>query len=413
MSLVVLLSVLAAAVAAGSTAAYAANPWGYFLADEDSHYAVECGAFWPTSNTFTTYTDGYNFRMSWTFRLTLSQLIALQCVESRYNARFLELDFRLVDFEGDSGWNGYTVTSTNLPDAVRDEGFSDPAADATPGVTGTSVVSLLPDKTYTTEIAWSNASGIHPRAGGSPRVTFQWVPSHWASGAWEQTSCVTHNGAPSWCIFGTARVYVSAGLRNGAQVPFSGSQSYTYPINLGAYADHIVQWDADIKTQKTAWLVSPDLKRLWIPDSGTYYCLKGRGLAGPDLLQAVVLDALPDQTNRWAACGDTLWTSRVLRRHMYLRSGDGRYLFILQGDGNLVLYGPSGRALWANSRSTTDYVIMQGDGNFVAYNSSGGATWATNTVGRGGVRILVQNDGNVVMYSSNAAVWATNTAGLT
>ena len=37
---------------------------------------------------------------------------------------------------------------------------------------------------------------------------------------------------------------------------------------------------------------------------------------------------------------------RVLRRDMYLQWSDGRYRFWLQSDGNLVLYGPSGRPLW-------------------------------------------------------------------
>jgi surface antigen len=181
--------------------------------------------------------------------------------------------------------------------------------------------------------------------------------------------------------------------------------------NLAGYANTIVQWDGDTKAQKTSWLVTPDLRRLWIPDTGTYYCLKARGYPGPTVLSASVLDQLTDQTNMWAACGDTLAVNRVLRRNMWLKSSDGRYTLWLQGDGNFVLYGPTGHALWANNRFTTDFIIMQGDGNLVGYTNSGAPTWASNTSGSGGNRLVVQSDGNLVIYSATRAVWASNTAG--
>jgi hypothetical protein len=176
------------------------------------------------------------------------------------------------------------------------------------------------------------------------------------------------------------------------------------------YAGQIVQWNGDTKAQKTAWYVTPDLRRLWIPDAGTYYCLKGRGVAGPTALSAALLNQLPDQTNQWVACGDRMSANRVLRRNMYLQSNDGRYRLWLQGDGNLVLYGPSGRALWANNRFNTDLVIMQGDGNLVGYTNSGVATWASNTVGRANM-LVVQSDGNLVLYGPSGAAWATGADG--
>lgn len=177
------------------------------------------------------------------------------------------------------------------------------------------------------------------------------------------------------------------------------------------YAGHIVQWSGDTKAQKTAWYVTPDLRRLWIPDVATYNCLKGRGAPGPTVLPAATLNQLPDQTGLWAGCGDTLPVSRVLRRNMHLKSSDGRYTLWLQGDGNLVLYGPSGRALWANNRFNSDFLVMQSDGNLVTYTNAGTPTWATGTNGRGGNRFVVQSDGNLVIYSSTRAVWASNTAG--
>jgi hypothetical protein len=64
--------------------------------------------------------------------------------------------------------------------------------------------------------------------------------------------------------------------------------------------------------------------------------------------------------------------------------------------------------------SYTFELVMQGDGNLVMYdksiNSTQQALWATNTVGTGAVRVRMQYDGNLVLYtSSGQAVWASNT----
>jgi surface antigen len=67
------------------------------------------------------------------------------------------------------------------------------------------------------------------------------------------------------------------------------------------YEGQIVQWDGDRKAQKTAWIVQQG-KRYWIPTSAIFYCLKGRGVAGPTVLPATVLDTYPDQTGQWANC---------------------------------------------------------------------------------------------------------------
>ena len=71
------------------------------------------------------------------------------------------------------------------------------------------------------------------------------------------------------------------------------------------YLGHIVQWSGDRKSQKTAWLVVNDggkLRREWISDIPTYWCLKDRGAPGPDVLSSAQLNAMPDETNVWAVC---------------------------------------------------------------------------------------------------------------
>jgi hypothetical protein len=95
-----------------------------------------------------------------------------------------------------------------------------------------------------------------------------------------------------------------------------------------------------------------------------------------------------------------------------LASQDARSTFIMQGDGNLVLYRSSGEARWASSTDghAVSQAIMQSDGNFVIYGSGGEPIWATGTDGHPGASMVVQNDGNVVIYDlAGNALWATDT----
>jgi hypothetical protein len=88
-------------------------------------------------------------------------------------------------------------------------------------------------------------------------------------------------------------------------------------------------------------------------------------------------------------------------------SANGAFRLTMQGDGNLVLYGPSG-AMWASMTfGTWLWAVMQGDGNFVVYTSGGTAVWNTGT-GFGGAFMVVQSDGNFVMYQGGSALWATS-----
>ena len=101
----------------------------------------------------------------------------------------------------------------------------------------------------------------------------------------------------------------------------------------------------------------------------------------------------------------------VLYPGQYITSANGRYKFIYQNDGNLVLYDGS-RPLWASSTNGQPggVCIMQEDGNLVFYIPVDRPIWASNTAGNPNSRLVVQDDGNMVIYSPNGkAIWATNT----
>ncbi|MDX2012929.1 MAG: peptidoglycan DD-metalloendopeptidase family protein [Myxococcaceae bacterium] len=93
-------------------------------------------------------------------------------------------------------------------------------------------------------------------------------------------------------------------------------------------------------------------------------------------------------------------------------SCDGRFVLVMQGDGNLVLYQGS-RALWATMTQGRGGAVaaMQGDGNFVVYTAGGSSLWHTHTYRYPGAWLAVQNDGNVVIYSGSTPRWASHTGG--
>lgn len=148
-----------------------------------------------------------------------------------------------------------------------------------------------------------------------------------------------------------------------------------------------------------------------------------------------------------SAQSNVLWTNQSMHPGQYLLSQSGRYQFIFQTDGNVVLYDlwNGHRALWASNTvnrrgfwsTRSDTLTMQGDGNLVLYgyyiNSltydiwhvpgqpvQRSAFWASNSNDNTWVQyradptLVVQNDGNVVIYvypltARISPIWATNT----
>lgn len=96
-----------------------------------------------------------------------------------------------------------------------------------------------------------------------------------------------------------------------------------------------------------------------------------------------------------------------------LTSADGRYQLIMQTDGNLVLYSIN-RPLWHSRTHGTpaNRVVMQDDGNLVVYDGQNRPYWWSGTHGRGSSSLRLQTDGNLVIYdSSNRPIWASYTHG--
>ena len=110
---------------------------------------------------------------------------------------------------------------------------------------------------------------------------------------------------------------------------------------------------------------------------------------------------------------DRLTSGQRLTANQSLTSNDGRFTLVMQGDGNLVLYGPGGRYRWDTGTwgRPVQQVAMRSDGNLVLSSPSLGIVWDSKTVGNPGASLVLQDDGNLVIYRSNGtAAWASNTA---
>lgn len=81
-------------------------------------------------------------------------------------------------------------------------------------------------------------------------------------------------------------------------------------------------------------------------------------------------------------------------------SKNGRYRLVMQVDGNLVIYD-RGQAIW-HTRSSGNpgaRLEVQSDGNLVVYSKANAPLWYSRTSAVN-TKLILQDDGNLVLYSS-------------
>lgn len=109
--------------------------------------------------------------------------------------------------------------------------------------------------------------------------------------------------------------------------------------------------------------------------------------------------------------GCVLGGDQMLRVNQSLTSCNGLYTLAMQVDGDLALHdNNSGVQLWSSQTAgnTGQAVVMQGDGNFVMYDGYHGAgvsVWDTGTAGHPGATLSVGDGGNVKIYDGQVEIW--------
>ncbi|MEO3819625.1 LamG-like jellyroll fold domain-containing protein [Plantactinospora sp. B24E8] len=103
--------------------------------------------------------------------------------------------------------------------------------------------------------------------------------------------------------------------------------------------------------------------------------------------------------------GTNTMTRGKLTDGQYLRSDIGNYQLLMQPDGNLVLY-QAGFPLWETGTSGNPgaYLQLQADGNLVVYSADDVALWSSGTADTPGDRLVIRDDGDLVLLDVNGQV---------
>ena len=120
-----------------------------------------------------------------------------------------------------------------------------------------------------------------------------------------------------------------------------------------------------------------------------------------------------------AACyGNKCLPRGTVKKRSYIESENGNYKLILKESGDLELLCRD-KLLWSSHTSNKDADVFQfqSDGNLVIRNVNGVDVWESNTVYDGWGfdgppdRLILQDDGNLVLYAGSTAKWSTETYG--
>ena len=119
-----------------------------------------------------------------------------------------------------------------------------------------------------------------------------------------------------------------------------------------------------------------------------------------------------------ASCYDNVChTHGTLNKGDFIESESGVYKFILKESGNLELLCRN-KLLWSSNTKSSDVDVFQfqSNGNLAVGKTDGKISWESNTVYNEWAtfdpppdNLVLQNDGNVVLYAKTRAKWSTET----
>jgi hypothetical protein len=138
-------------------------------------------------------------------------------------------------------------------------------------------------------------------------------------------------------------------------------------------------------------------------------------LVGVTLFASLVLPRATEPVSA-TPTSNTMHAGDQLQEGQFLRSTDGRYRAVLQTDGNFVVYDGA-KAIWWNGVKDyfgLNHIVLGADGDLVArLNVNDAPLWSTQTKGSDADRLVMQTDGNLVMYNDRyQPIWSSKTGKL-
>ncbi|MFT3866883.1 MAG: hypothetical protein QM715_00160 [Nibricoccus sp.] len=240
----------------------------------------------------------------------------------------------------------------------------------------------------------------------------------WSSGTfWWTGQTLTFQSSGNLAI--SADVEVEDGYWDYQYIWEYGYWDYVWVVT-GTHVENQVVWQTGTWGHSDARLVIQDDSNLVLCDgSGNVLWQTGR----------------KDPRSWGNVIGDRIFANTVLHANDCLLSEDERYIAIFQGDGNFVLYRTGDmRGLWASNTENrgANLCVLQGDGNLCVYRTweaqngnweyqynedigdwewvwvptEGTHTeyqwlWHTATQGHPDAMLVMQGDGNLVIYATN------------
>lgn len=121
--------------------------------------------------------------------------------------------------------------------------------------------------------------------------------------------------------------------------------------------------------------------------------------------------------------GDTLYTNEVLSSQIeggqQLLSRNGKFILIMQQDGDLVQYigqdpDPANAIFRSGTANKGLRAVMLSDGRLVVYDRANYVVWASSSQAQANdkYRLVLENDGDAVIYSSaDVPIWSNLSSG--
>jgi len=106
-----------------------------------------------------------------------------------------------------------------------------------------------------------------------------------------------------------------------------------------------------------------------------------------------------------------LFKGQRLYPGQFLLSKDGRFKFLMQSDGNFVLYKNGTQAIWSSKSwgKPVNYCELKTDGNMTLMDNNRVVYWQSYTKAFPGGFLVLQDDANAVIYQNGVKRWGTNT----